>query len=59
MAKGRNTFEKHRRELEKKRKAEEKRKKRRQKKEHADPPEAGETDTTNSSTDLGSRDGSS
>ena len=43
MAKGRNTFEKHRRELEKKRKAEEKRKKRRLKKEQGDPPEATES----------------
>jgi hypothetical protein len=38
MAKGRNTFEKHRREMEKKRKAEEKRKRRRQRKEQGEAP---------------------
>jgi len=46
MSKGRNTFEKHRREVEKKRKAEEKRKKRRLKKEQADPLEADESPET-------------
>ena len=46
MARDKNTFEKHRREMEKKRKADEKRKKRRMKKEQPDEPEDVDVDAT-------------
>ena len=45
MARDKNTFEKHRREMEKRRKAEEKRKRRRLKKEQVDEPEQPDVDS--------------